>query len=265
MSFILLPTGESHKKPEKSRLKKLPAGLVGRFYSNLAGNIDKLLGSEFNGRIANDADIPSKDVQKNIFATSDFAKVMQRDIDHYVTKDRINNASFRQKVWSNKQEYYKKTKSTWTFLKIFQHLMPKIHLLVLLLKELDVWKEDIASELTKNAPRSPEVDFAIKNILNKLKDRPEPKHNNNNFSPPPSSSWPPRPPSFFHNDHHQDHHQYLHLYHHHQEIFYNYFNHLFHHKLVKRVLPEYHLHHSTTTTTWSLFSFDTTTKIYTNK
>ena len=79
-------------------MKKLPAGLVGLFCSNLADNIDKLLGSEFNGRIANDADIPSKDVQKNIFATSDFAKVMQRDIDHYVTKDRIKNASFRQKV-----------------------------------------------------------------------------------------------------------------------------------------------------------------------
>ena len=97
------------------------------------------------------------------------------------------------------------------FLKIFQHFMPKIHLLALLLKELNVWKKDIASELTKNAPRPPGVDFAIKDILNKLKDRPEPKHNNNNFSPPPSLSPPPRPPSFFHNDHHQDHHQYLHL------------------------------------------------------
>ena len=96
-------------------MKKLPAGLVGLFCSNLADNIDKLLGSEFNGRIANDADIPSKDVQKNIFATSDFAKGMQTDINHYVTKDRINSASFRQKVWSNKQEYYKKAKSTWTF------------------------------------------------------------------------------------------------------------------------------------------------------
>ena len=31
-------------------------------------------------------------------ATSDFAKGMQTDINHYVIGDRINNASFRQKL-----------------------------------------------------------------------------------------------------------------------------------------------------------------------
>ena len=31
-------------------------------------------------------------------ATSDFAKVMQTDLNHYVTRDRINNASFREKL-----------------------------------------------------------------------------------------------------------------------------------------------------------------------
>ena len=37
-------------------------------------------------------------MSRNILATSDFAKGMQADINHYVTKDRINNASFRQKL-----------------------------------------------------------------------------------------------------------------------------------------------------------------------
>ena len=31
-------------------------------------------------------------------ATSDFAKSIQTDINHYVTRDRINDASFRQKL-----------------------------------------------------------------------------------------------------------------------------------------------------------------------
>ena len=52
------------------------------------------LGSDFYGRITNDADVPS-DVQKYILATSDFAKGMQMDINHYITKDRLNNTSFR--------------------------------------------------------------------------------------------------------------------------------------------------------------------------
>ena len=42
--------------------------------------------------------MPSGNVQKYILATSDFSKGMQTDINHYVTSDRVNNASFRQKL-----------------------------------------------------------------------------------------------------------------------------------------------------------------------
>ena len=37
-------------------------------------------------------------MSKYIFATSDFAKSIQTDINPYVTRDRINDASFRQKL-----------------------------------------------------------------------------------------------------------------------------------------------------------------------
>ena len=98
MSFISLPTGKTHKKPEKIKLKMFPTDYVVRFYRNLADNVDNYLGSDFYGRITNDTNIPSEDVQKHILATSDFAKGMQTDINNYVTRDRINNASFRQKL-----------------------------------------------------------------------------------------------------------------------------------------------------------------------
>ena len=98
MGFYSLPTGKLHKKTKKSRLKNFPAGYSGSFYRNLADNVENFLGSDFYDRIVNDSDIPSKDVQKYILATSDFAKGMQTDINHYVTRDRINNASFRQKL-----------------------------------------------------------------------------------------------------------------------------------------------------------------------
>ena len=98
MSFISLPTGTFYKKSEKMNSKNFPAGYVGKFYRSLADNVDNSLGSEFYGRITNDTDIPSEDVQKYILATSDFRKGMQTDINHYVTRDRINNASFRKKL-----------------------------------------------------------------------------------------------------------------------------------------------------------------------
>ena len=98
MSFISLPTGTLYKKLEKKKLKNFLTWYIGKFYKNLADKVDNFLGSEFYGRIANDAGIPSNDVQKYLLTTSDFAKGMQIDINHYVTKDRINNAIFRQKL-----------------------------------------------------------------------------------------------------------------------------------------------------------------------
>ena len=100
MGFYSLPTGKLTKKTKKKKLKNFPAGYVGSFYRNLANNVDTFIGSDFYSRIANDSNILSEDNQKYILATSDSAKGMQTDIDinHYVTKDRINNASFRQNL-----------------------------------------------------------------------------------------------------------------------------------------------------------------------
>ena len=131
MSFISLSTGKLYKKPDKKKLKNFPAGYVGKFYRNLADNVDNFLGSEFYGRIANDAEIPSNDVQKYIPATSDFAKGMQTDINHNVTRDRINNASFRQNLDPISKNILRIRNPLELFLKILQRLMPKIQLLVL--------------------------------------------------------------------------------------------------------------------------------------
>ena len=95
IGFNLLPTTKLHKKEKKERLKNFPAGYVGSVYRNLADNVDNFLGSDVYGRITNDADIPSEDVEKYILATSDFAKSIQTVVNHYVTRDRINDASFR--------------------------------------------------------------------------------------------------------------------------------------------------------------------------
>ena len=77
------------------KLKNFPAGYVGRFHRNLADNVDNFLGSDFYEKIAIDTNIPIEDVQKYILATSGFAKEMQTNINNYVTRDMINNTSFR--------------------------------------------------------------------------------------------------------------------------------------------------------------------------
>ena len=93
-----MPTNKLYKKENTRRLKNFPAGYVGNFYRDLPDNVDNFTGSDFYTRITADVNIPRKDVQKYILATFDFAKSIQTDINHYVTRDRINDASFRQKV-----------------------------------------------------------------------------------------------------------------------------------------------------------------------
>ena len=93
MGFYLLPTEKLHKKTKRADWKIFVRVML--CYRNLADNVGNFIGSDFYGRIANDSNMPSEDVQKYILATSDFAKGIQTDINHYVTRDRINNASFQ--------------------------------------------------------------------------------------------------------------------------------------------------------------------------
>ena len=105
--FISLLTGKLYTKIE-TKLNNFPAGYVGRFYRDLANNVDSAGSSDFYGRIANDADIPSDDIQKYLLATTDFAKVMQNDINHKVTCDRLNNARFGQKLDSTSKNIFRR-------------------------------------------------------------------------------------------------------------------------------------------------------------
>ena len=98
MSFISLPTGKIHEEKKTKKLKIFPAGYMGKFYRNLASNVDGAATSDFYSRIANDVDIPSRGVQKYLLATSHFSKGMQNGINHHVMRDRPNNTSFRQKL-----------------------------------------------------------------------------------------------------------------------------------------------------------------------
>ena len=95
--FYLLPIKNLYKKENTKRLKNFPAGYMGNFYRNSNDRVSNVQ-SNFLSAISADTNIPKDNVQKYPLATSDFAKSMQTDINHYVTRDRINDASFRQKL-----------------------------------------------------------------------------------------------------------------------------------------------------------------------
>ena len=96
MAYYSLPTGKLHKKAETKKLAKIPASYESRFCKTL----DDLFDQPFDTYFQHDAisKVPSDDVKNFLLATSNFGKGMQDDINISVTRDRLNNASFRQKL-----------------------------------------------------------------------------------------------------------------------------------------------------------------------
>ena len=105
-------------------------------------------------------------------------------------KDRINNASFRQKFDLISKNIHRRPNPLELVFEDISTFDAKNPIVGSPLKELDVGKIDPASELIKKAPTPPDLDYRFRNRLEKLKDRKDPfnNDNNNNLSPSPSPS-----------------------------------------------------------------------------
>ena len=130
------------------------------FYRNLADNID--IGSDFYLRITADANIPREDVQKYILATSDFAKSIQTDINHYIMRDRINDASFRQKLDPISKNILRRQNPLELVFKDISTFDAENPIVESLLREIDLKKKQSDSDFIKSLPSHPGKEFEIK-------------------------------------------------------------------------------------------------------
>ena len=122
-------------------------------------------------------------------ATSDFAKGMQDDINHYVTRDRLNNVSFRQQLdLISKNTFRPQNPHELVFEDIFAFDVKNL-LAGSLLQELDIGKKYTASNLIKKPPTS-DVDLSIQKRLEALQNNNSKfnRNNNNRGLLPPLSS-----------------------------------------------------------------------------
>ena len=155
--FYLLPTNKLYKKENTKQLKNFPAGYVGSLYRNLADNIDE--SSDFYSRITADADIPREDVQIYILATSDFAKSIQTDISHYVTRDRINDASFRQRLDLISKNILRRQNPLELVFEDISTFDAENPIVGSLLREIDIKKKQSYSDFIKSLPSHPGKEF----------------------------------------------------------------------------------------------------------
>ena len=167
--FYLLPTNKLYKKEDTRQLKKDPAGYVGSFDRNLADIVDNFIGSDFYSRITADLNIPREDVQKYILATSDFAKSIQTGINHYVTRDRINDASFRQKLDPISKNILRRQNPLELVFEDISTFDAEKPIVGSLLRELDLKKKQSDSDFIKSLPSQPGKEFEIKKRLDRLR------------------------------------------------------------------------------------------------
>ena len=160
MSFISLSTGRLHKKIETKKLKIFPADFVGRFYSDLANNVDSAVNSNFYGRIANEVDIPSEDVQKYLLTTIGSTKGMQGNINLYVMRVRLNNASFRQKLDPISKNIFRPQNPLELVFEDISTFDAQNPVVGSLLREFDIGKKDVTSDLVKKVP-TPGADSSL--------------------------------------------------------------------------------------------------------
>ena len=88
---------------------------------------------------------------------------MQSDINHYVRKGRMNNANFRQKLDPISKNILRRQIPLELAFEDISTFDAENPIVGSLLKELDVGKKVLASDLIKQAPGPPRQDFAIRN------------------------------------------------------------------------------------------------------
>ena len=175
--FFLLLTNKLYEKENTKKLKNFPAGYVGSFYRNLADNIST--NSHFYFQIAADADIPKGDVQKYILATTDFAKSIQTDINHYV-RDGINNASFRQRLDPISKNILRRQNPLDLVFEDISTFDAENRIVGRLLREIDIKKKQSDSDFIKSLPSHPGKEFEIQKRLDNLRVIENNNNNDNN-------------------------------------------------------------------------------------
>ena len=158
---------------------------------------------------------PSEDVNKFLLATSEFGQEIHEEINLYVTNNRLNEASFRQKLDPISKNIIKNQNPVDLLFKDLKHFDTQNPVEMLfknlkhwdtqnsvignLIREVDIGKK---KDLSKFLSQAPDVeDLKLQSRLNKLHSRNEffnigGDDNNNNypFIPPPPPPQPPQPP-----------------------------------------------------------------------
>ena len=100
---------------------------------------------------------PIEDVKNYLLASSDYAQEIQSDIDPYVTRGKLNKASFRRKLDPIAKNAVKKENPLELVLKDIFRFNAQNPVIGSLMREIDFGKKDTLSKLLAKAPNPKEM------------------------------------------------------------------------------------------------------------
>ena len=112
----------------------------------------------------------SEVVKKFLLATSDFGEEIQRELDLYVTNDRLNEASFRRRLNPISKVIIRNKNPIELLFNDVKHFDAQNPVIGSLIKEVDVGKKK--KDLSKFLDKAPDIiDLEIQSRLNKLSEK----------------------------------------------------------------------------------------------
>ena len=97
-SYYTLPRVKLHKKDEIKKLNNLTSNYSRLFCKDKANDVDVYISSTVANKILAEGRSLTNDIKNILLGTSNYARGIELDIDHYVTRGRHNQASFCRKL-----------------------------------------------------------------------------------------------------------------------------------------------------------------------
>ena len=152
MSYFLLLRGKLHKKEEIKKLNNLTSNYSRLFYKDRANDVDVDLPSTVANKILAEGQPLTDDIKNFLLGTSDYARVIQLDIDLYVTRGRHNQASFRRKLDPIEKSVWRTENPLALLFKDVANFDAQSPVIGLLLREIDLGKNKTKSSLISTPP-----------------------------------------------------------------------------------------------------------------
>ena len=151
MSFFSLSRGKLHKKEEIKKLNNLTSNYSRLFFKDMANDVDVDLHSTVANKILAESQPLADDIKNFLLGRNDYARVIQLNIDFYVTRGRHNQESFR-KLDPIEKNIWRTENPLALLLKDVANFDAQNPVFGSLLRDIDLGKNITKSSLLSTAP-----------------------------------------------------------------------------------------------------------------